>query len=192
MVGGVRKAWQRSSDEWTRGGREVNKGLMFKYVCTTLESTFVTAKANFDHTNIWSSDRQWSAANWQPSALLPVGPFPPICIVSTWHCSHDNCALSFSLFHCFSASMCLWTRNENGWGVQEWCYVSLWLDASTDRKSLGNLRKYDMKWCQVDILWYQVMSGIHYDINWCQVDALWCQMMSGHTITWHHNVYTVP
>ena len=41
--------WQRSSHEWTRGEREVyigSKGLMFKYVGTMRESTFVTGKAN--------------------------------------------------------------------------------------------------------------------------------------------------
>lgn len=108
MVGGVRKAWQHSSHEWTRGGREVvylgSKGSMFKYVCTMLENTFATAKTNFDHTNfIWSSDRQWSAANGQPTALLPVGP-PPLpphlhCVyltLFTWQLFPVLC-----LLHCF-------------------------------------------------------------------------------------------
>ena len=97
----IRKAWQHSSHEWARGGREVHigrKGPTFKYVCTILESTFATAKTNFDHTNIWSFDRQWSAANGQPSAVGPLpSPFPTstLCLPDMVHMITAPCPSPF-------------------------------------------------------------------------------------------------
>ena len=41
------KAWEHSSHEWTQGGRKVDvggEGLIFKYMCTKLESEFLTAQ----------------------------------------------------------------------------------------------------------------------------------------------------
>ena len=76
----MEKAWEHSSREWTRGGRG-GGGLMFKYICTELESGFLTIKtSSFHHGKVWSLKTWWSTRMdgsvhcfWQlgPSLLCP-------------------------------------------------------------------------------------------------------------------------
>ena len=93
------KAWEHSSRQWTQGECR-GKELIFKYVCTKLESKFLTSQDNLVWLNVW----RLNDANGQSSALFVVEPLPPPSyinlLLTVAHGIND-----FPFFRCSSASM---------------------------------------------------------------------------------------